>query len=632
MGIETGRFSAMMEDDWSGTPVTGTTQREVIVNLPAPGGLCHAATQARRSESIAMVSIMAGLGAFLAAAVTFAGGGLGAFDFGFYWQAAHLIALGHLNPVVGAIPGHPYLSDDLETYMYPLALLFRIWPSPWLLILAQAAAFAGVVALALRYAVERHLDGAWFWAAAVLIVLYPPASDAVGGFHWDIFAGLFGLAMLLNLLRGRLAWAILFAVLTLAVREAAGFIVAAVSAFYIGLSTEFGRAQKVTLVLGLAGLAVSTIEVVWLLPLLSPGHVAFMQRSLFGNATGMADKMVAVLLSLFWPAKWIDLMQLVLPLLFLPILRPKLWPALALAISVGWLSLDINMFSGIFQYPSAYLAVLYPATVEGLLVARRARHQFSIRPVLVAPLIACLWILGLLSYANQLLTVAYSAQQVGSPRLRALATDRAIVGHQSLLTTAADYVYVGNARTTVIPSFVQGSLMPSFVRELGTRYIELSQPPYANAATGSLAPYLKLAHSAGYRLVRRAAGTTLLERTGIYRRPHVVEGMPLPVGVHAEHKAERSGWSVYEVRLPRLAEGWWQADLRLRGRGEFYLCSLDGSDETCGQVEYLTGTATRPVGLYAQPGKRNAVFLHEMDTALSHAVIVHVVLEHLRVN
>ncbi len=582
---------------------------------------------------ITAAAVLAGLAAFAAAAAVFLGGGLGAYDFGFYWQAAHLISIGHLNPVIGAIPGHTYLSDDLEFYMYPLALIYHVWSSPWLLIVTQAVAFAGVVALALRYAVDRGLDGAWFWLATVLVVAYPPASDAVGGFHWDIFAGLFGLAMLLNLLRDRVVLAVLFGFLSLLVREDAGLVVAAVSVFYLALAPGFGRAQKAALMLGLAGIASSVLAMGWLMPLLSPGHFAVMQHTMFGNASGMVGKAKAILLSFLWPAKWLYLLQLLLPLLVMPLLRPRLWPALALALSVSWLSLDVNLFSGVFQYPSAYLSVLYPATIEGLIVARRwwRGRGLSIRRVPLLPAIMLVWFIGMLAYGNQLATVVFSAEQIGNSKTQALEQERRLVGNASLLTTANDYVYVGNDRTTVIPTFVQGSALPGFVRLLGSRYIELSNVSDASTATGGVIPYVRLAERAGYRLVVRRAGTTLLVRTSRYVRPRVVKWGHLSVDARPRLVVRRSGWTIYEVKLPHLATGWWQADLRLKGRGEVYLCSMDGSDGACDMTEYVAGAAARPVGLYVRPGQPNTVYLLEMSNTMSDVQVTNVSLVRLRV-
>lgn len=550
---------------------------------------------------VLFVAVVGGAAAFAVGAIAYLGGGLTGFDFGFYVQAAHLIASGHLNPVVPVIHGHPYISDDLEFYMYPLALLFKVWPSPWLLILLQAGMFATVLALAGRYATLRGLRGYWLAVFLALALLYPPASDAIGGFHWDLLAAVFGFAMLLALMRERLIWAMVFALLILPVREDAGLVVASVAAIYVALTPPGARSLKAALLLGSLGLLYSLVAMAWIMPVLSSAHAAYMARLMFGNAVSWRERIVASLSSLLWLVKWRFAVRLLFPLALLPLLRPRLWPAIALATAVLWLSLNTNMFSGYFQYIGAAIPALYVATAEGLIVLRSRwvgyRTAIMRSAVMLAMLLA--WALGMFLYIPLENQVASYAQEISRPWITALLHERRIVGNASLLTTQGDVVYVGNERSRIVPPSAQGSALPLFTRKLGTRFVELSNYPYGATNMGDVAPYLQTAIADGYKIAYRSAGSTLLERTPRYRPIKVVAepGVKEP-GTWRSLGSEYLGTAYLASKLS-VPRGWWQADVSFSGRGEALVCALAGTSYSCGSTEYFTGITQRPIGFYA---------------------------------
>ena len=63
-------------------------------------------------------------------------------DFALYWQAVWLIAHGHLNPY-STVAGFPYLDNHFELIMWPVALLYWIWPHASLLLYVQDTALIG---------------------------------------------------------------------------------------------------------------------------------------------------------------------------------------------------------------------------------------------------------------------------------------------------------------------------------------------------------------------------------------------------------------------------------------------------------------------------------------------------------
>ena len=84
-------------------------------------------------------------------------------DFGQYSQAWQQIATGHLNPYDTTYAwyyphyGYPFYQADLELIMWPLSLLYWVYPHSVDLLIVQDAALAGVGLVAYRWALE-HLQ------------------------------------------------------------------------------------------------------------------------------------------------------------------------------------------------------------------------------------------------------------------------------------------------------------------------------------------------------------------------------------------------------------------------------------------------------------------------------------------
>ena len=84
-------------------------------------------------------------------------------DFGQYSQAWQQIATGHLNPYDTTYPwyyphyGYPFYKSDLELIMWPLALLYWVWPHALDLLIVQDIALAGSGVVAFRWVLE-HLQ------------------------------------------------------------------------------------------------------------------------------------------------------------------------------------------------------------------------------------------------------------------------------------------------------------------------------------------------------------------------------------------------------------------------------------------------------------------------------------------
>jgi len=136
-------------------------------------------------------------------------------DFGQYSQAWQQIATGHLNPYDTTYAwyyphyGYPFYQADLELIMWPLALLYWVWPHPIDLLVVQDAALAGAGLVAFRWVLEhlqQHAPNRRFAAAiaagvGTILVLQPWTYWAASyDYHSEPLAAFF------ILLAGRDLW------------------------------------------------------------------------------------------------------------------------------------------------------------------------------------------------------------------------------------------------------------------------------------------------------------------------------------------------------------------------------------------------------------------------------------------
>ncbi|HWP40106.1 MAG TPA: DUF2079 domain-containing protein [Tepidisphaeraceae bacterium] len=121
-----------------------------------------------------------------------------AFDLGFFDQAIYLISQGQTP--ISSLHNFHVLADHASIILYPLALLYLIWPDPHMLLGAQAAALAAGAWPVWRLARQAGLHPRQATALAAAYLMYPVVlASSLFDFHPDVFA----LTALL--------WAILFA-------------------------------------------------------------------------------------------------------------------------------------------------------------------------------------------------------------------------------------------------------------------------------------------------------------------------------------------------------------------------------------------------------------------------------------
>ena len=171
--------------------------RRTSVNQPVP--------QAHGTR--ALIAMMLGASGFFLAVSSFRhyvfrSGGL---DLGFFDQAVYLISQG--KPPISSFLNFHVLADHAAVILYPLALVYKIWPDPHMLLLVQAITLASGAWPVSRLARDCGLEPKQALAMAAAYLMYPlvlttnlfdfhPEIFAIPGLLWAIVAAREGRALL----------------------------------------------------------------------------------------------------------------------------------------------------------------------------------------------------------------------------------------------------------------------------------------------------------------------------------------------------------------------------------------------------------------------------------------------------
>jgi hypothetical protein len=187
------------------------------------------------------------------------------FDFTIFHQAWYLIAHGDLNPW-STIKLSYFWQDHSELIMWPLALLYWVWPHSVVLLWAQDIAVVGAEAVAFTWLgelAERRRPGTeaqWFaWAGLILLVANPWIWWTISwDFHSETLAMPFAVLLARDLCNGRRrAWA--WVLPLLACGDVAATYLAAIG-FGAFLAARCSRTRGAVLALiGIAALVIITL-------------------------------------------------------------------------------------------------------------------------------------------------------------------------------------------------------------------------------------------------------------------------------------------------------------------------------------------------------------------------------------
>ena len=302
------------------------------------------------------------------------------FDLGIFEQVVRSYAHGHLPVVALKGAGFQELGDHFSPVLATLAPGYWLWPSPLLLLLAQAALLAVAAVPLTRWARQTLGTGA-SWVVGLGYGASWGIASAVGfDFHEICFAVPLLAFSLTALGQGRLGAAAAWALPLLLVKEDLGLTVAVIGAVIV---RRGGR--RLGLLTAAAGIAGSALEVLVVIPAFSPGgHYTYLDNLGSANAgppdlPGVLYQLTVGLAAAPYP-KPLTLVLLVAPTAFLALRSSLLLVAVPTLI---WrFASDDPLYWGMGAH---YSAILMPIVFAALLdaLARRRPSPSDLRHLLV---------------------------------------------------------------------------------------------------------------------------------------------------------------------------------------------------------------------------------------------------------
>ena len=311
----------------------------------------------------------------------------GRFDLGNMVQAVWATAHGHPLRIT-SLEGEQIsrLAAHVDPVLVLWAPLWRVWPSPDLLVVSQAILIALGAVPVWRLALRR-LGSEWAALGFSLAYLLYPATQwlTLNEFHPVALACPLLLAAIDALDDGRMRAGVIWLALGALTKEEVGLVVAGIG---IWLAVSEGRRRAGWLV-ACAGAAWTAVAVLVVVPAFNEHGSPFTGRYTEARA---AFPNPWELLRVAWDHDaWRYVVELVLPLAGLCLLAPVLALAAAPEVALNVLSSAPTQSSIHFHYTAAEIPVLVAAAVLG---AQRLWDRRGVATVLVAVALVANWRLG----------------------------------------------------------------------------------------------------------------------------------------------------------------------------------------------------------------------------------------------
>jgi len=259
-----------------------------------------------------------------------------------------------------------------EPILFPLYLLYLIWPDPKTLLIVQTLVVASG-AFPAFWLVRLRLHNEWAGVAiALLYLLYPAQQNALNfDFHAVTFTSALLLFTLYFMYTRRTALLFLFALLSMACKEEIPLLVACFGLWSM-LFQHRWRSGFILVILALSWISLS----LYIFHLYSPtGNALLLSRYTYlgNNPLQMVSTILRHPLSLFnkhiWEPKHLAyLTTLLVPSGYLPVLAPWVLILALPTVLLNLFSTDPGMYSGLFQYNAEIVPVLIFATIEALVL------------------------------------------------------------------------------------------------------------------------------------------------------------------------------------------------------------------------------------------------------------------------
>jgi uncharacterized membrane protein len=335
------------------------------------------------------------------------------FDLGIFDQAVRAYAHGRMPIVPLKGPAVDLLGDHFSPIWATLAPIYRIFPTVYTLLLAQAALMALAVVPLVRWAGREVGIG----AGIVVGVGYGSSWGIASAVGFDVHEVAFAVPMLsytaVALAHRRWRAAVAWALPLLLVKEDLGLTVAAV-----GLYIAFHGARRIGLTTAALGTLGSWLEMDVLIPAANHGRYEY-SASLAGSLLdpGPAGLAHAALALVTPETKLTTVLLLLAPTAFLAARSPLL---LLVVPTLGWrfLSTDAVYWGTAFQYSAVLMPIVFAAFIDTL-VRLKASGGRRAAATTRAGLIVCLIVSALILPGFPLANPARPSWWRNDPRVTA---------------------------------------------------------------------------------------------------------------------------------------------------------------------------------------------------------------------
>lgn len=271
-----------------------------------------------------------------------------------------------------SVNGVSRFAIHFEPILFPISVLYLLWPGPKLLMIVQTLVVAGGAFPAFwlaRLRLRSELAGV---GLAALYLLYPELQQAeVGYFHAVVLTTALLMFTLYFLYTRRTVWVFVFAILCMACKEEIPLVIAMLGLWSIIFQQRWRSG------LGLVGAAVAWVALSLLVfHIYSPlGHPLLASRYTYlgGNIFEIIRNIVLHPVSLlkqhvFEHAHLFYIRLLFSPVNYLSLLAPWVLILAVPSIALNLFSTDPNMYQGTAQYNAEIVPILIFAMIESLVV------------------------------------------------------------------------------------------------------------------------------------------------------------------------------------------------------------------------------------------------------------------------
>jgi uncharacterized membrane protein len=263
-----------------------------------------------------------------------------------------------------SLSGISRFAIHFEPILFPVSVLYLIWPDARMLLVLQVLVVAAGAFPAFWLARLRLRNDLAAVAIAALYLLYPAQQQAVTfDFHAVTFTASLLLFVLYFMYTRRTVWMFVFAILAMACKEEIPVIVALFGLWSIIFQQRWRSGAA------LIGLGIVWVGVYFLvIHIASPTGAPLLSSRYHSSFSLLLHPTTLIKQDILEPQHMAYLRILFSPAAYLPLLAPWVLVLAVPTLALNLLSTDVQQYTGLFQYSAEIVPVLIFATIEGIVV------------------------------------------------------------------------------------------------------------------------------------------------------------------------------------------------------------------------------------------------------------------------